>query len=134
MSKGSTLVIMHLSLSLILTFSFKNIQIPHPWNKIIMVKIPTQRQVKVVKCPSYDRNRYPGDIKYNQIPYPGDRPYNQTPVVSPIPPSLGLNNDRCIKTSLFWAFSLLKNIHVCQTFNKRNLLPDFKLNSNCYTM
>ena len=49
-----------------------------------------RQQVKVVKCPLYDQNRYPGDVTYDQNPYPGDRPHDQTPVVSPTPPPWGL--------------------------------------------
>ena len=45
---------------------------------------------------TYDQNPYPGGVTYDQNPYPGDSAHDQNPVVSPTPPPLGLNIDRCI--------------------------------------
>ena len=50
---------------------------------------------------TYDQNPYPGGITYDQNPYPGDSAHDQNPVVSPTPPPLGLNIDRCIIVSNF---------------------------------
>ena len=66
----------------ILTFSFKVIQIPHPWDKIIGQNVHPAASEGGKMSRLYDQNRQAGDVTYNQNPYPGDRPHDQTPVVS----------------------------------------------------